>query len=116
VRKLALRYASVLALAGGLAGAASVTTATSASAHLTCPDGTVATGDDPATACAGHEGPAPTTPTTAVDHDHEGEGGNEGGAPTTTRAPSTPTTKATTATTRAPGAPGAVKAVPSFTG
>jgi hypothetical protein len=89
-------------LAGGISAAALVAvTATAASAHFTCNDGTTTEIDDPAVACAGHNGiAAPAAPTTmAADHDHAPE------APATTRR------RAATPTTRP-----AVKATPSYTG
>jgi hypothetical protein len=116
MRKQAVRYVTACAMAGGMAaGALVLTTATSASAHFTCADGTTTTVDDPAVACIDHNGIAGgATPTTAEPADHDHAGGAEEETPAPTEA--TPTTKKATTPTTAKAAPSAVKAAPTFTG
>ena len=115
MRKNALRYVSAWALAGGLAGGGLVlVTATAASAHFTCADGTTTTVDDPAIACTGHggiQGAGGPATTAAPDHDHDAEPPTTAKAAPATR---TPTTKAAVkgATVTAPP----VKASPAYTG
>jgi hypothetical protein len=99
------------AASGIAAGALLLATASPASAHFTCKDGTTTTVDDPAIACEGHGGPAtgaaPTTEAEGADHDHAAPE-----APPTTKAATATTKAATTATTK----PAAVAAKPAYTG
>jgi hypothetical protein len=123
VRKRVLRVVSAAAAVGGLgAGALVLSTATAASAHFTCNDGTTTTIDDPAVACVGHDGIAhegagggPTTE--APDHDHDAGPAPTMAPPTTGRQAAPTTRKATTPTTAKPStSPAAVAASPRFTG